>query len=123
MTRWPRKFTVTVAILAVALAACFVPPVAHSAMHADAPAHSDGHSHDHQGSGPSDCHEQNDPVQHDGDTGDAKQCCAAACGASAFIWNAPGFAEERMAGNLPGTRIDVLDALDWSLIDPPPRTV
>jgi hypothetical protein len=123
MARWPRRLIFIVAILSIALAACFVPPVAHSAMHHDDnPAHSQNEGHGQHHSGSPDCHEPNDSsAPHDGGAARANPCCTAACGASAFIWPTPAFPERDRLASPAVSSAHMLHTLGRSLIDPPPR--
>ena len=122
MTFWLRKSVVVVAIAAIAIASCYAPRFAHASMMFQGASDHAVHDEHDPISHATACHEGSDLDNFGGDeTATDKACCAAACAASAFIFNAVQLPTPNHERPEAIPLVDQLRAFLPSALDPPPR--
>ena len=107
-----RSWTVAIAIFAIAAANCYAPRFAHALPQA-------AHAAAVQDQDATPCHEHGTPHSKAGDT--SPYCCAAACGAAAFIFGTAVLDEMPAAEPAFAPTVSLLWPISTMAIDPPPR--
>ncbi len=120
MRAWSHPFVAILAITAIAAASCYAPKLAHAARHYAA-MQAAAIDQDPAASTPCREHGALDHAKGDGDTD--SHCCAAACGATAFIFGSPALDVLPAADPAFATLTVVLRSMPAPAIDPPPRTL
>jgi hypothetical protein len=118
--RWRNIITLT-AVVAMIVANCYAPRFVHAYGSLEHAALS-VESHAHGASAEVPCHSQDDDKGENGEAGASKFCCAAACAATALIWNSSVLPHQSPVGrSVSAALTEFLQSIAWHSIDPPPR--